>query len=267
MANVKRITPVKSNKNEKAAKARLTEIQKFHNDLETTCVRVERDWLKLGRMVAAAIKKADHKTLGMTVGEWGSKCFGASRAKVFRLLRPAKALASLPEATLEKMPIGKANELARLPEKLRSGRTKVSKALIAKAVDASVDEKQFHAEVSSHIQKAGSVDARFEPVGFITAQGWRGMKLPQSVAEMWDEHVIQKVAHVRGIDINEKPMRRIEVYEFLMNFFRETEEKLLRDTFRDFMQETESHAETPAEDDFEPEAEAVPPIYEDSVQK
>jgi len=190
---------------EKEAKASLAALKAQYRKMRS-------EWFELGSAVRDALDRQVPAALGMSAMDFLREAFDESAAKIYRSLRIVKALAGVPQEAMKQLTEGKAYQLTRLPEKLRTSEEWVGRAL-------KLNNDDFERSVDAQIGMMTGIPVESRVTVSVT--------LEESVAEHW-KAAEGKIAEVLQIDIETKPGNRAQVFEGLAALVNTTEFEVLK---------------------------------------
>jgi len=177
----------------------------------------KRTWFSLGRDVKQAMERHEPEALGLRFSEWFAETFEESDSTLWRALRSAKVLGHLPESTLKQITTVNADQLTRLPEKLRKGSE--ADEWVKKAIN--LPTEKFKQEVNQAREQCGIKSDKFKTFS---------RKFPSDLYDLVLEMEL-KVAPVLEVDISEGSKNQlaalISVWEALSSFVKLTDESQL----------------------------------------
>jgi hypothetical protein len=155
----------------------------------------ERTWFSLGLDVKQAMERHEPEALGLSFSEWFAETFEESDSTLWRALRSAKVLGHLPESTLNQITTVNADQLTRLPEKLRKGPE--SDKWVKKAID--LPTEKFKQEVNQAREQCGIKSDKFK-----TFSRTFPSDLYDQILEMES-----KLADILGVDISQRSKNQV----------------------------------------------------------
>jgi len=176
---------------------------------------LKKGWMHLGREVQKSVDLGVPALLGRTMREWMAETFDESASHIYRQLQSYRALKSIPEATLRRIPEANAHELVKLPQKERKARLIVSQAVSQKP-------QQFKETVARiRKEKYGIEPDRYKTFA---------VRVPEAV---YDRLIAaqDKMAHILNLDLNIEEMRSanlITVWEAVAQLVNDTDESQLK---------------------------------------
>lgn len=176
---------------------------------------LKNGWMHLGREVQKSIDLGVPRLLGKTMRDWLAETFDESASHIYRQLSSYRALKSIPEATLRRIPEANAHELVKLAKKDRKAPQIVSQAVSQKP-------KQFRETVAKiRKEKYGIEPERFKTFA---------VRVPELV---YDRLIAaqDKMAHVLHLDLNIEEMRSanlITIWEAIAQLVNGTDESQLK---------------------------------------
>lgn len=179
-------------------------------------------WFDLGREVSNCLDRQVPHAYGlaaqgksMNVAEWLELCFPQSVPKIYRALRIAKALKTLPEERVKLLTEGNAYNLTRLPEKLRTDEEWLDRAV-------ELDNEEFSQAVDEVLEKKGHAPKEQYVTMF--------PKMPANFGELFED-AEKKIAFVLELDIAAKPGLKSIVWERAVTLLFQTGDNVLREAF------------------------------------